>query len=86
VTAEELAKARRILMLQRRYVKESEWNRALALAYYGEYYQGYLEIHGCNPSFAFSDVEYFTVDNREDGLTETVFYDKNKKILFSYLD
>jgi hypothetical protein len=66
-------------------LKENEIAYAAASTYYDEYYSR-LRSFGYKPSFTFSEVEYFTVDNREDGLTETVFYDKNKKILFSYLD
>lgn len=72
-------------MLKPRYLKENERNNKIAQAYYYEYYYDYLEIHGCEPSFTFSDVEYFTVDNREDGLTEVVFYNKNNEYLFSDL-
>ena len=72
-------------MLNRLDFKENEIAYVVASNYYEEYYS-HLRSFGYKPSFTFNDVEYFTVDNRKDGLTETVFYDKNKKILFSHLD
>lgn len=73
-------------MLKQRYLKESEWNYALALRYYGQLYYDFLECCGRKPSFTFDDIEYFTVKNREDGLSEIAFYDKNDGYLFCELD
>lgn len=66
-------------------LKENERAYAVASTYYDEYYSR-LKSFGYKPSFTFSDVEYFTVDNRKDGLTEIIFYDKNKKYLFNNID
>lgn len=73
-------------MLKQIYLKENEWNYAIAQCYYEEYYHDYLAHCGCKPSFTFSDIEYFTVENRNDGLTEIIFYNKNNEYLFSVLD
>lgn len=72
-------------MLKQRYLKESERTYAIAKAYYDEYCADYLESCGSEPSFTFEEVEYFTVEYREDGLTEVVFYNKNNEYLFSDL-
>jgi hypothetical protein len=70
-------------MLKRRHLKESERTYAIASAYYDEYYDDYVESCGRKPSFSFKDIEYFTVNNRKDGLTEVVFYNKNNEFLFN---
>lgn len=72
-------------MLKQRYLKESERNYVIAHAYYEEYYCDYMEACGRKPSFSFDDIEYYTVEDRRDGLTEVVFYNKNNEHLFSDL-
>jgi hypothetical protein len=73
-------------IMYKRLLNNNERNRRIAETYFYEYFYGFKEIWGTNPHFSFEDIYYFTVDNREDGLTEVVFYNKNDERLFSELD
>lgn len=50
------------------------------------YLQHYYDVWGTTPNFYVEDIEYFTVDERDDGLTEIIFYNNKDEVLFSDLD